>query len=147
MSSACAMKHLLSLVSDDSEWLQDSARAVSLLLPCPWLFSTGFGNKLYKSHSQGRTRIKTSAFPVEVLIKFSPSWLNEQRELTALDRQRTQQQRPELPTVTLTWHTSKHEEHKLHQRCTHWGFYVPWVYPHSMWIFYKLACQVRVSLP
>ena len=27
-----------------------------------------------------------------------------------------QQQRPELPTVTLTWHVCKHKVHKLHQR-------------------------------
>ena len=28
----------------------------------------------------------------------------------------TQQQRPELPTVTLTWHACKYEVRKLHQR-------------------------------
>ena len=28
----------------------------------------------------------------------------------------TQQQRPGLPMVTLTWHVSKYEEHELHQR-------------------------------
>ena len=27
-----------------------------------------------------------------------------------------QQQRPESPTVTLTWHASKYKVHKLHQR-------------------------------
>ena len=27
-----------------------------------------------------------------------------------------QQQRPESPTVTLTWHTCKYKVHKLHQR-------------------------------
>ena len=28
----------------------------------------------------------------------------------------TQQQRPESPTVTLTWHASKYRVHKLHHR-------------------------------
>ena len=28
----------------------------------------------------------------------------------------TQQQRPESPTVTVTWHASKYKVHKLHQR-------------------------------
>ena len=32
------------------------------------------------------------------------------------DVTQTQQQRPELPTVTLTWHASKHKVHKLHQK-------------------------------
>ena len=30
--------------------------------------------------------------------------------------QRTQQQIPELPTVTVTWHVNKYKVHKLHQR-------------------------------
>ena len=34
----------------------------------------------------------------------------------ALDRQRTQQQRPESPTVTLTLHASQYKVHKIHQR-------------------------------
>ena len=29
---------------------------------------------------------------------------------------RVQQQRPESPTVTLTWHACKYKVHKLHQR-------------------------------
>ena len=36
------------------------------------------------------------------------------------DVTQTQQQRPESPTVTLTWHASKYKVHKLHQR-THNG--------------------------
>ena len=32
------------------------------------------------------------------------------------DFTQTQQQRPESPTVTLTWHASKYQGHKLHQR-------------------------------
>ena len=35
--------------------------------------------------------------------------------LLALERQ-TQQQRPESPTLTLTWHVCKYKVHKLHQR-------------------------------
>ena len=31
------------------------------------------------------------------------------------DATQTQQQRPESPTVTLTWHASKHKIHTLHQ--------------------------------
>ena len=34
------------------------------------------------------------------------------------DVTQTQQQRPELPAVTLTWHASKYKAHKLHQRYT-----------------------------
>ena len=41
---------------------------------------------------------------------------DKQRELTALDRQGTQQQRPDLSAVTLTWHAGKYSVHKLHQR-------------------------------
>ena len=43
------------------------------------------------------------------------------RELTGTrntDITQVQQQRPELPTVTLTWHACKYKVHKLHQRCT-----------------------------
>ena len=32
------------------------------------------------------------------------------------DVTQTQQQRPESPTVTLTWHASKYKIHELHQR-------------------------------
>ena len=35
---------------------------------------------------------------------------------TALYRQGTQQQRPESPTVTLTWHASTYNVHNLHRR-------------------------------
>ena len=40
------------------------------------------------------------------------------RELISAPKDVTQaqQQRPESPTVTLTWHASKHEVRKLHQR-------------------------------
>ena len=31
--------------------------------------------------------------------------INKQRELVVLDRQGTQEQSPESPTVTITWHT------------------------------------------
>ena len=37
-------------------------------------------------------------------------------DLIALDRQGRQQQRPESPTVTLTWHASEYEVQKSHQR-------------------------------
>ena len=36
------------------------------------------------------------------------------------DVTQTQQQRPQSPTVTLTWHAGKHKVHKLHHRC--WKF-------------------------
>jgi len=38
------------------------------------------------------------------------------RVLISAQKTSTQQNRPESPTVTLNWHTSKNEEHKLHQR-------------------------------
>ena len=42
------------------------------------------------------------------------------------DVTQTQQQRPESPTVALTWHASKHKVHKLHRYiCTTGGVYVP----------------------
>ena len=34
------------------------------------------------------------------------------------DITQTQQQRPESPTVTLTWHARKYKGHKLHRRHT-----------------------------
>ena len=45
-------------------------------------------------------------------------------------RHKTQQQKPEWPTVTLTWHASKYKVHILHQR----------------YILCLLACQVRVTV-
>ena len=41
---------------------------------------------------------------------------------TALHRQGTQQQRPDSPTVTLTWYASKPKVHKPHQRYRETGF-------------------------
>ena len=41
---------------------------------------------------------------------------NQQREVIALNRQGTQQQRPESPHGYLTWHASKYRVHKLHRR-------------------------------
>ena len=38
------------------------------------------------------------------------------------DVTQTQQQKPESPTVTLTWHACKYKVHKLYQR------YIPWWY-------------------
>ena len=37
--------------------------------------------------------------------------ISEKKKIT-----QAQQQRPESPTVTLTWHASKYKVHKLHQR-------------------------------
>ena len=57
-----------------------------------------------------------------------------------------QQQRPESPTVTLTWHARKYKVHKLHQSCirvntryinSRGGVYVPCILH---------ACQVRVTV-
>ena len=39
-------------------------------------------------------------------------WVNKRSKYVT----QVQQQRPESPTVTLTWHTCKHKVHKLHQR-------------------------------
>ena len=36
------------------------------------------------------------------------------------DVTQTQQQRLESPTLTLTWHASKHKVHKLHERYILW---------------------------
>lgn len=38
------------------------------------------------------------------------------RALISAQKTSTQQNRPESPTVTLNWHASKNEEHKLHHR-------------------------------
>ena len=38
---------------------------------------------------------------------------------TSKDVTQTQQQRPELPVVTFTWHASKYKVYKLHQRYIH----------------------------
>ena len=43
------------------------------------------------------------------------------------------QQRPESPTVTLTWHTSKYEVRKLHERYILRGVYEPCIYSHATW--------------
>ena len=51
------------------------------------------------------------------------------RELIALDRQGTQQQRPESPAVTLTWYASNYKIHKLHQRCIPSASAVPIAFP------------------
>ena len=51
-------------------------------------------------------------------------------------KQGTQQQRPELPTVTLTWHASKHKVHKPHQR--HRQNSVTWLNPSSLYPSFPL---------
>ena len=40
-------------------------------------------------------------------VIFTCITINKQRQLIALNRQGTQQQRPELPTATLNWHASE----------------------------------------
>ena len=55
-----------------------------------------------------------------------------------------QQQRSELPTVTLTWHACKYKVYKLHQR---YILCVPCIYTHTRWELCTLilhTCQVRV---
>ena len=45
-----------------------------------------------------------------------------------------QQQRPESPTVTLTWQVREYKVHKLHQRYilyVYSGVYVPCIYMHA----------------
>ena len=45
------------------------------------------------------------------------------------DVAQAQQQRPELPMVTLTWHAHKYKVHKLHSReCPSGGVYLPSIY-------------------
>ena len=55
----------------------------------------------------------------------------------SIDVTKTQQQRHESPTVTLTWHASKYKEHKLHQT-----MYLMW----NLCTLYLLACQVKVTV-
>ena len=50
------------------------------------------------------------------------------------------QQRPESPTVTVTWHASKCSVQKLHHR------YILWYVWCSFCILYLFACQVRVNV-
>ena len=45
--------------------------------------------------------------------------VDKQRELIALIKQGTQQQRPESPTVTTTWHASNSKVHKLYHHHHH----------------------------
>ena len=50
-------------------------------------------------------------------LSFTQCNINTQGRELALERRHTaQQQRPESPTVTLTWHACKYKVHKLHQR-------------------------------
>ena len=69
-------------------------------------------------------------------------------------QQRRQQQRPQYPTVTLTWHASKYKVHKLHQRILSPGMRANTRYINSIrgclwWSLctcYLLACQVRITV-
>ena len=49
------------------------------------------------------------------------------RDLISIQKTHTQQQGPQSPTVTLTWHTSNYKVHKLHSSsgCTTGAVYVP----------------------
>ena len=58
----------------------------------------------------------------------------------------TQQQRPGLPMVTLTWHVSKCKVQKLHPQQ---GIYLCWSYPEEnvpLVFTEDTRCQVRVTV-
>ena len=53
-------------------------------------------------------------------VKGVTTELNTQGSSLALEiRNTNKQQRPESPTVTLTWHACRYKVHKLHQRYIH----------------------------
>ena len=74
--------------------------------------------------------------------------------LRSKDVTQAQQQRPQYPTKTLSWHASKCKVHKLNQRILSPGLRVNTRYINSIrgclwWSLctcYLLACQVRVTV-
>ena len=61
--------------------------------------------------------------------------------LHSKDVTQAQQQRPQYPTVTLTWHASKYKVHKLHQRILSLGMRVNTRYINSIREYSHLACE------
>ena len=61
------------------------------------------------------------------------------------DVTQAQQQRPELPSVILTWHACKYKVHKLHQRYILWVRVRMYLWWSSCTLFWH-ACQVRVTV-
>ena len=61
-----------------------------------------------------------------LLNLINKQWVNQRSK----DVTQTQEQRPESPTVTLTWHASKYKVHNLHQR---------YILPRTLWWSYVLC--------
>ena len=83
------------------------------------------------------THTGTHPHKYTIIYIYSDTENQQTRELISTQKMSHKQQRPESPTVTLTWHASKYRVHKLLLRYIFW-----W----SLCTFCLLACQVRVTV-
>ena len=62
------------------------------------------------------------------LVRFTPESTQKGVNQRLKNVTQTQQQRPESPTVTLTWYVCKYKVHKLHQRYIRFCLFCLFVY-------------------
>ena len=110
-------------------------RCVQLAFRCT--SAAAWNTKLWSGRRADRRHVWTN-HGIKLLIQV---WFKNQQNKGAnqclKDVAQTQQQRPELPMVTFTWHARKYREHIRYYRMYLW-----W----SLRTLHLPACQVRVTI-